>query len=113
MFRLKLKLAVFLVALFAGFNSGLTFAANAASEVASAAPAQATEAGKPGAIPEQEEHGLSQKAVEIGHLFGFPITNSMVVTWIVALGLIIFAQACYAGDEASSWRSTESFRMAR
>ena len=38
------------------------------------------------------EHGLSQKAVEIGSLFGFPVTNSMIVTWIVALGLIIFAQ---------------------
>jgi F-type H+-transporting ATPase subunit a len=38
------------------------------------------------------EHGLSQKAVEIARPFGFPITNSMVVTWIVALALIIFAQ---------------------
>jgi F-type H+-transporting ATPase subunit a len=38
------------------------------------------------------EHGLSQKAVEIARPFGFPITNSMVVTWIVALGLILFAQ---------------------
>ena len=37
-------------------------------------------------------HGLSQKAVEIAAPFGFPITNSMVVTWIVALGLIVFAQ---------------------
>jgi F-type H+-transporting ATPase subunit a len=37
-------------------------------------------------------HGLSQKAVEIATPFGFPITNSMVVTWIVALGLIVFAQ---------------------
>jgi F-type H+-transporting ATPase subunit a len=46
-----------------------------------------------GAIPEQEEHGLSQKAVEITRVFGFPITNSMVVTWIVSLGLIVFAQA--------------------
>jgi F-type H+-transporting ATPase subunit a len=41
---------------------------------------------------EQAAHGLSQKAVEIGRPFGFPITNSMVVTWIVALGLIVFAQ---------------------
>ena len=41
---------------------------------------------------EQAEHGLPQHAVEVGHLFGFPITNSMVVTWVVALGLIIFAQ---------------------
>ena len=39
-----------------------------------------------------EEHGLSQKAVEIGRPFGFPITNSMVVTWIVTLGLVLFAQ---------------------
>src|SRR5215510_12343502 len=39
-----------------------------------------------------EEHQLSQKAVEIGRVFGFPITNSMLVTWIVALGLIAFAQ---------------------
>ena len=39
------------------------------------------------------EHGLSQKAVELARPFGFPITNSMVVTWIVALGLIVFAQA--------------------
>jgi F-type H+-transporting ATPase subunit a len=41
---------------------------------------------------EGEEHGLSQHAVEIARPLGFPITNSMVVTWIVAIGLIIFAQ---------------------
>lgn len=44
------------------------------------------------AIPEQAEHGLSTKAVEIARPFNFPITNSMVVSWIVALGLIVFAQ---------------------
>jgi len=38
------------------------------------------------------EHGLSQSAVEIARPFGFPVTNSMVVTWIVTIGLIIFAQ---------------------
>jgi F-type H+-transporting ATPase subunit a len=38
------------------------------------------------------EHGLPPRAVEIASLFGFPITNSMVVTWIVAIGLIVFAQ---------------------
>src|SRR5262245_27463293 len=38
------------------------------------------------------EHGLPQQAVEIGRPFGFPITNSMLVTWFVALGLIVFAQ---------------------
>jgi F-type H+-transporting ATPase subunit a len=35
---------------------------------------------------------LSQSAVEIARPFGFPITNSMVVTWIVAIALIVFAQ---------------------
>jgi F-type H+-transporting ATPase subunit a len=44
------------------------------------------------ALVEPVEHGLSQRAVEIARPFGFPITNSMVVTWIVALGLIVFAQ---------------------
>ena len=39
------------------------------------------------------EHGLSQKAVAIASPFGFPITNSMVVTWIVTAGLVVFAQA--------------------
>jgi len=38
------------------------------------------------------ESGPSQKATEIGRVFGFPITNSMLVTWIVALVLITFAQ---------------------
>jgi F-type H+-transporting ATPase subunit a len=38
------------------------------------------------------EEGLPANAVNIGHISSFPITNSMVVTWIVALGLIIFAQ---------------------
>jgi F-type H+-transporting ATPase subunit a len=39
-----------------------------------------------------EEHGLSQKAVEIARPFGFPITNSMLVMWIVTAALIVFTQ---------------------
>jgi len=39
-----------------------------------------------------EEHGLSQKAAEIARIFGVPITNSMLVSWIVAVVLIVFAQ---------------------
>jgi F-type H+-transporting ATPase subunit a len=35
--------------------------------------------------------GLSQSAVEVARPFGFPITNSMVLTWIVAIALIAFA----------------------
>ena len=44
------------------------------------------------ALAEPVGHGLSQSAVEIGRVFGLPVTNSMLVTWIVALGLIVFAQ---------------------
>jgi F-type H+-transporting ATPase subunit a len=44
------------------------------------------------AEPAAEHHGLPQAAVEIARPFGFPITNSMVVTWIVAIFLIVFAQ---------------------
>jgi F-type H+-transporting ATPase subunit a len=39
-----------------------------------------------------EEHALSQKAVDLAHPFGIPITNSMVVTWIAALVLIALAR---------------------
>jgi F0F1-type ATP synthase membrane subunit a len=35
---------------------------------------------------------LPQSAVEIARPFGFPITNSMVVPWMAALALIVFAQ---------------------
>jgi len=38
------------------------------------------------------EHGLTARAVELWKPFGFPITNSMLVTWLVAVGLIVFAQ---------------------
>jgi F-type H+-transporting ATPase subunit a len=51
-----------------------------------AAPAEAAGAAA------HEEHGVSPKPAEVGHIGSFPITNSMVVTWIVAIGLIVFAQ---------------------
>ena len=41
----------------------------------------------------KEEHGLPQAAVPVLNKLGrLPITNSMVVSWMVALGLIGFAQ---------------------
>jgi F-type H+-transporting ATPase subunit a len=46
----------------------------------------------PVARPEAKEDGPSPRAAEIASIFGFPITNSMLVTWIVALGLIVSAQ---------------------
>jgi F-type H+-transporting ATPase subunit a len=41
---------------------------------------------------EHEQHTLPLHPVEVFNIAGFPITNSIVVTWIVALTLIVFAQ---------------------
>jgi F-type H+-transporting ATPase subunit a len=99
MSRLKAKLALVLFAVFLGVSASVTLAADGQSDGAPTTPAGAVAAQgnseqghQPAATAEQGEHGLSQKAVEIARPFGFPITNSMIVSWIVALGLIIFAQ---------------------
>jgi F-type H+-transporting ATPase subunit a len=39
-----------------------------------------------------EEHHLSQSAVDVARPFGIPITNSMIVTWVVAMLIIAFAR---------------------
>ncbi len=65
-------------------------AAGGAETELRAAPEKAVEAAKAPATP--EEHRLPPKAVEIGRIGAFPITNSMLVSWLVALGLIVFAQ---------------------
>src|SRR6476659_1102696 len=93
------KLALFIFATwFMTVNATLSFAQQESMRLASASANQLvgnrnTENGNsPAAIAERQEHGLSQKAVEITRPLGFPITNSMVVSWLVALGLIIFAR---------------------
>jgi F-type H+-transporting ATPase subunit a len=80
------------IVLLLGPSLCLTAAAGVKSAGASTMLASSAKQGGAVANPEQEEHGLSQKAVEIGRVFGFPITNSMLVSWIAALGIIIFAQ---------------------
>jgi F-type H+-transporting ATPase subunit a len=86
--ELRQWLGVFLIALFVVLSATSTFAKGWQSQ---ASPAISSTA-QPVAISEPKEHGLSQKAVEIVRLAGFPITNSMVVSWIVALALIAFAR---------------------
>src|SRR5215510_4533747 len=39
------------------------------------------------------DHGLPQHAVDLTRVAGVPITNSMVVTWIVAAALVVFVRA--------------------
>ena len=76
---------------FLGLSANATFAIAQDSEASHATDKFAAQ-GQPAAAPKEEKHGLSQKAVEIGRVFGLPITNSMVVSWIVAFGLIVFAR---------------------
>jgi F-type H+-transporting ATPase subunit a len=98
--KLKHRVALLLFpAVFAGLSAGLLFALDADSQRGSATLSNAavnsnlaTSGARPAADPEPEEHGLTQEAVEIARLFSLPITNSMVVTWITALGLIVFAK---------------------
>jgi ABC-type nickel/cobalt efflux system permease component RcnA len=100
--RIKLKTELVLLlfaALFMSVGANLTVARNAAAQVGSATSTKegaghgnAEKGSLPAATSQPEEHGLPQKAVEIARPFGFPITNSMVVSWIVAVGLIIFAR---------------------
>jgi F-type H+-transporting ATPase subunit a len=92
--KTRAKFAVFfVVAMFAGISI-----TSHPSDMATAAFGSATfndgnleqESQPPSAG--QKEHSPSQKAGEIARLFGFPITNSMLVSWIVAVALIVFAQ---------------------
>ena len=94
----KLALVLFAALIF-GLGADLTYARNAAAQAGSETSANemagdhnAEQGSLPATVAETEEHALSQKAVEIARPFGFPITNSMVVSWIVAVGLIIFAR---------------------
>jgi len=89
-----LLVPVLVIVLFISLGEELTVALATESKAAAlgTSPRAAEQAASPASSTE-EEHGLSQKAVEIGRVFGFPITNSMVVSWIVALSLIIFVQA--------------------
>jgi F-type H+-transporting ATPase subunit a len=87
--RRKLTLLV----LAAGLSlSGLALAPGAEEHEQSSQSAQAVASGEQVVAGHEGEHGLPQQAIEIARPFGFAITNSMLVSWAVAFGLIIFAQ---------------------
>src|SRR6516162_816088 len=95
--RLKHGVALTLLpALLAGLGAVWVFADDAQLVPTSAASSvksnHVENSARPPVSPEPEEHGLTQEANEITRLFGLPITNSMIVTWITALGLIVFAR---------------------
>jgi F-type H+-transporting ATPase subunit a len=68
------------------------WAANVVSGTTSAGTTQISAQANPTAAAPEAESGPTQKAVEIARPLGFPITNSMIVSWMVAIGLIAFAQ---------------------
>jgi F-type H+-transporting ATPase subunit a len=94
--KLGIKLALLLfAALLLSLDAGLTFAQNEAMQAGSATSTNEVD-GQGNAeqvnLPGGHHEALPQKAVEIARPFGFPITNSMVVSWIVVVGLIIFTR---------------------
>ncbi len=66
------------------------FALLALGEFATSARAQEPAAAHAEVAPEHE--ALSLKATPLYDVAGFKITNSMIVTWVVAVAIIIFAQ---------------------
>jgi F-type H+-transporting ATPase subunit a len=95
--RTRLLAPVLFVAAVCGCTAGSRLFAAASEPPVSPMPAvftpsETTPDEPPEAAAEAEEHGMPPGAVEVARPFGFPITNSMVVTWVVALGLIVFAQ---------------------
>jgi F-type H+-transporting ATPase subunit a len=88
--KLLILAAVCLLAAYTNVASAAAPTTPAAEATANAAADAAH--GQPSAAVEKEEHHLTQHAVELGRPGGFPFSNSMLVTWIVAIGLIVFAQ---------------------
>ena len=73
----------------------------AAAEAAVAAAARDGQAVERGAAEERgEQHGLPSAAVPLFPIGPLVVTNSMLVTWIVAIGLIVFAQVAMRNVQA-------------
>jgi F-type H+-transporting ATPase subunit a len=68
----------------AALNAATGEAAPSATQPAAVAASVATPAAP-------AEHGIPESAQSLGHQGGF-VTNSMLVTWIVAVGVILFAR---------------------
>jgi F-type H+-transporting ATPase subunit a len=86
---LRSKMLMFRIFLMWLLLSGL---ATPAAIVTASEAAPLLGARKPSSSAHAEEAGLPQSAVEVARPSGFSVTNSMLVTWMVAIGLIVFAQ---------------------
>jgi F-type H+-transporting ATPase subunit a len=89
--RLELILRL-LITTFISLNVGLACSVNVKPDATLAFAGMAVQANQPvSRAVDEGEHGLPPGAGEVARIFGFPITNSMIVTWIVALMLILFS----------------------
>ena len=70
----------------------LSLGLGAAVFAAEPAPKEHGGIAMPQAAEHAEEHGLPPAAVTVFNIGPIQVTNSMIVVWVVALGLIIFAQ---------------------
>jgi F-type H+-transporting ATPase subunit a len=82
--KLIITCAFFVCAPLAALNAATGEAAPSATKPAALAASSASPAAS-------AEHGSPQSAQSLGHKGGF-VTNSMLVTWIVAVGVILFAR---------------------
>ena len=89
--RALLGMLAVLMVICGSAREGLALDGGMSSFATSTHSAGISSSSQPSAEP--AEHGLSAKAVEIARPFGFPITNSMIVSWVVAIGLIVLAQS--------------------
>ncbi len=77
---MRLIKIIILLLLLAGWPSGLLLAQSGAAPAVAVPKAEAAEEGLPPAAP------------DVFHIGGFHVSNSMLVTWMVAIGIIVFAQ---------------------
>ncbi|MEO7319901.1 MAG: F0F1 ATP synthase subunit A [Chthoniobacteraceae bacterium] len=78
-----LRQLILIVALF-GFSGGMMRAADE--------PVHGLESADGAAHAEHKQEGLPLRALPMSEKSGFSPTSSMIVTWVVALGIIVFAQ---------------------
>jgi F-type H+-transporting ATPase subunit a len=88
---MRLIIITFLLAVLAVSPLAVLRAQNSGLPVASSLTETQTSP-KAAAKQEPPKEGLPEKAPTVFNIGPFPVTNSMLVTWIVAVGVIIFAR---------------------
>ena len=80
------------LAVFAAMLAGPCSAVAALSAEHDGKPAAAAHAGSNGEHAGEAEHGLPPSAPKIFNIGPLEVSSSMIVTWIVTIGIILFAR---------------------